>query len=80
MYLCQVESQILDILGELHIVYIDRGGGGGTFVCTCWILMVILGSISFYSPCLYQFWIAARLIYSFFEAMIASMSVASTAV
>jgi hypothetical protein len=39
-----------------------------------------LGSISFYSPFLNQFWIAAGLVCSFCEAMVGSLSVASTAV
>jgi hypothetical protein len=39
-----------------------------------------LGSISFYSPILNQFWIAARFVCSFCEAMVGSLSVASTAV
>jgi hypothetical protein len=39
-----------------------------------------LGSVSFYSPFLSQFWIASRLVCSLCEAIAGSLSVASTAV
>jgi hypothetical protein len=39
-----------------------------------------LGFVSFYFPFLNQFWIAARLVCSFCEAMAGSLSVASTVV
>jgi hypothetical protein len=56
-------------LGELHTVSLR-------VVNVTWIAL----DVSFYSPFLNQFWIAARLVCSLCGAMVGSLSVASTAV
>jgi hypothetical protein len=59
------------LFGEVaHCLYGPGGGGGGTFLFVWWMW---LGSVSFYSPLLNQFSIAARLVCSFCEAMVVSL-------
>jgi hypothetical protein len=78
----KVQPEILDIffLGELHVVYMDRGGGGACFYSYGECDVDRLGSVSLYSPCLNQFRSAGRSVCSFCEAMAGSLSVANTAV
>jgi hypothetical protein len=70
---------MLDIffLGELHIVYMDRGGGhiSPRVVSVTWIDLDPLAYILHF---LNHLWNAARLVFSFCEAMAGSLSVATT--
>jgi hypothetical protein len=56
------------------------GEGGSRFFSCSECYVDRLGSISFHSSFLNQFWIASRLVCSFCEAMAGSLSLASTAV
>jgi hypothetical protein len=51
--LANVHPEILDIffMGELHIVYMDPGGGGAHFSSCGECDVDRFGSVSFYSPC-----------------------------
>jgi hypothetical protein len=74
----KIEHKILDIFwGELQVFYI---GQEARFSLCGERDMDQLGFISFISPFLNQFWISARLVCTFCEAMAGSLSVASTAV
>jgi hypothetical protein len=64
-------------LGEFNIVYIDCGRVCFSSYGECDVDRV--GSITFHSPFLNQYWIAARLICSFCEAMAGSLSVVFSA-
>jgi hypothetical protein len=64
-----VQPEILDILGELHIVYLDRGGGGHVSLHVVNVTWTDLDPLTFILHFLNQYWIAARLVYSFCEAM-----------
>jgi hypothetical protein len=65
--------------GELHIVYLNRGGGARFFRVgnVSWF---DVHQLTFIHHFLNQFWIASRLVCSFCEAIAGSLSVASTAV
>jgi hypothetical protein len=77
----KVQPEILDIffLGELHVVYMGGGRGHVSFrmVNVTW---TDFDPLAFNLHFLNQFRIAARLIFSFCEAMAGSLSVTSTAV
>jgi hypothetical protein len=76
------KQRLLDIIfsGELHIVHMDWGGGGGHIslrvVNVTWISLDSLAVILHF---LNQFWISSRLVCNFCEAMAVSLSVATTA-
>jgi hypothetical protein len=76
--LVKAQSEMLNFfLGELHIVYLNRGHVSFCAVNVMQIDLYLLASILHF---LNKFWIASRLICSFCEAMTGSLSVANTAV
>jgi hypothetical protein len=67
-------------LGELHIVYMDREGGGHVSLCMVNVTRTGLDLLAFILHFLNQFWAAARLVCSFCEAVSGSLSVASSSI
>jgi hypothetical protein len=65
----QPEILVIFFLGVLHVSYMDWGGGGGGKLSSGGECdMDQLGSVSFHSPFLNQFWIASTLVCSLCEA------------
>jgi hypothetical protein len=76
---CQgVAQDTWHLLGELHIVYMDRGGQVSLPVVN--VTWIDLDSLAFIFHFSNQFWTTSRSVYSFCEAMVGSLSVASIAV